>query len=82
MDHHLHRTDQVRDSMIAPGGGSTLQRSRDGYIVELAAKGQRISPNSLFYINAGANDVLQKTIYNLGAQASADQLILYLLLTL
>lgn len=70
-----YRTDQIYDSITAPGGsvvsasGST--RSRDGYLV-----GRRADPNALYYITGGGNDFLQGKILDAAsAGAAAGRLV-------
>ncbi|WXL26240.1 autotransporter domain-containing protein [Ectopseudomonas mendocina] len=69
-----YRTDQIYDSITAPGGSVAGSRTRDGYLADLANRGLRLDPNTLFYVNGGGNDFLQETIFSIGAKASADQL--------
>ncbi|KRW58979.1 esterase EstP [Pseudomonas sp. TTU2014-080ASC] len=69
-----YRTDQIYDSIAAPGGSVAGTRTRDGYLVDLASRGLRLDPKALFYVNGGGNDFLQGTIFAQGAAASAGQL--------
>jgi outer membrane lipase/esterase len=69
-----YRTDQIYDSITAPGGSVAGSRTRDGYLVDLANRGLRLDPNALFYVNGGGNDFLQRTIFDQGPQAAAGQL--------
>ena len=70
-----YRTDQIYDSITAPGGsvvtaGST-SRTRDGYLVN-----NRADPNALYYLTGGGNDFLQLRITNdPTARAAAGRLV-------
>ncbi|HLD68852.1 MAG TPA: autotransporter domain-containing protein [Pseudomonas sp.] len=64
-------TPQVLDSIIGTGEGSVVEltdgtnlRVRDAYLVELAARGQSVDANTLFYVNGGGNDFLDFLILN------------------
>jgi len=70
-----YRTDQIYDSITAPGGsvvsagGDT--RTRDGYLV-----GRMADPNALYYLTGGGNDFLQLKITNdPTARAAAGRLV-------
>lgn len=69
-----YRTDQIYDSIATAGGSVAGSRTRDGYLVELANSGQRVDGNTLFYVNGGGNDFLQRTIFTTGAEGAAGQL--------
>lgn len=69
-----YRTDQILDSITAPGGSVAGGRTRDGFLVDLANRGLSLDPNTLFYVNGGGNDFLQGTIFADGAQVSAGRL--------
>ncbi len=75
-------TAQIADSILGTGEGSVVElangtnlRTRPGYLVELASRGERVDPNTLFYVNGGGNDFLDGLILNIpAAQASAGRL--------
>ncbi len=75
-------TAQIADSIIGTGEGSVVElangtnlRTRPGYLLELASRGERVDPNTLFYVNGGGNDFLDGLILNIpAAQASAGRL--------
>lgn len=82
-------TAQILDSITGTGEGSVVEltdgtnlRTRPGYLVDLAARGERIDPNTLFYVNGGGNDFLDLIINpfaapevaTLQAQGSATRL--------
>ncbi|MHA6492158.1 autotransporter domain-containing protein [Pseudomonas borbori] len=58
------RTDQILDSITAPGG----------FLADLSSRGQTLDSNTLFYVNGGGNDFLQGTIFTDGAAVSAGRL--------
>ncbi|SDJ34516.1 autotransporter domain-containing SGNH/GDSL hydrolase family protein [Pseudomonas indica] len=82
-------TQQILDSIVGTGEGSVVEladgtnlRTRPGYLAELAALGQPIDSDTLFYVNGGGNDFLDLIINPLApadvataqAQASATRL--------
>lgn len=71
-------TSQIADSIIGTGEGSVVEledgtnlRVRPGYLAELASRGERIDPNTLFYVNGGGNDFLDLLINPLAPPATA-----------
>ncbi|MGH8353340.1 MAG: autotransporter domain-containing protein [Pseudomonas sp.] len=73
-------TAQIADSIIGTGEGSVVEltdgtnlRTRPGYLVELASRGERIDPNTLFYVNGGGNDFLDVIINPFAPPAVATQ---------
>jgi outer membrane lipase/esterase len=75
-----YRTDEILASITEESGsvvatnGFTL-RERDGYLVDLARRGERLDSNSLFYLTGGGNDFLQGVVASpASAQASANRL--------
>lgn len=69
-----YRTDQIYDSITGIGGSQAGTRTRDGYLVDLANRGQTLDPNALFYVNGGGNNFLQGTIFSQGAAVGAGEL--------
>lgn len=70
-----YRTDQIYDSITAPGGSVVSSggdtRTRDGYLI-----GRRADPNALYYLTGGGNDFLQGRITSEAtARAAAGRLI-------
>ncbi|OEC32625.1 outer membrane lipase/esterase [Pseudomonas cuatrocienegasensis] len=59
-----YTTPQILDSITATSSvasGGLVLRQRDGYLPWLAAQGLRVDPNTLFYLNGGANDFFQQS---------------------
>ncbi len=71
-----YRTDQVFNSITQAGGSATGERTRDGFLVDLANRGLSLDRNALYYVNGGGNDFLQGQVLNTAqAQASAGRLV-------
>lgn len=78
-----YTTEQIYDSITAVGGsivqqGATVYRQRDGFLVDLANRGQSLDSSALYYVNGGGNDFLQGTIFNPamgGAAGTATRLV-------
>lgn len=72
-----YRTDQILDSITQPGGSVVAgERTRDGFLVDLANRGLSLDPRALYYVNGGGNDFLQGRVLNTAqAQAAAGRLV-------
>lgn len=71
-----YRTDEILNSITAPGGSTAGTRTRDGFLVDLANRGLTLDSNALYYVNGGGNDFLQGLVLNTAqAQAAAGRLV-------